>query len=317
MSNLTNSTIKRCLVWEVKNNRVVKTQMNSYMAVIWGTILLAVIVLEFIVIYATTKIQNLRRSPLYWMVISTFVNQALFGVTICIGEMTLCLGGPVGCISLKILHFFESLGKQSTVIGLTSLTLLQYLSVMSKSNNKMTTIDRYGKEFNIAIHLLYIWGISTLLSFIPVFIEHKVAITVPCLVSAVVLVFYIMLLCKLYVAINTRVGLPHVQSSDVRLVRSLRFIKGSGLLLLLTWIPACTARLSLFVRNATVQEDSKGISVLLHFSIIYPLCQPLLYIFVTREVRMYLSDLLGSYDINCTIINWHRAANIQPGPPLS
>ena len=286
MNNFTNSSLplKLCVIWDLYNHRVGRVKLALFSATLWGAILTTIVGINFFVNFVTYRIRSLRNSPFYGIIFSNFLNQLIFGVSICAGEITSSVITDINCTQLKVIYFFQVMGELSIILGIIALAILQYLHLKSREiNNQMSTIGRFGGQINIIFHLGYIWGVSIVLSIIPILIDHKSVITMPSLAAGIGLILYIIGMVKLYQLINAR----HLQSANDKLRHSLIFIKGSGLLILVTWVPDCTARMFWFLRKTNIVGDI-SLYFLSHCSVMYPVLQPLLYIFITKEVRDYL-----------------------------
>ena len=195
------------------------------------------------------------------IVISNFVNQLVFAISICAEEIVAHLVLR-SCIYLKILYFFQVLGELSTVLGLMALTILQYKKLTSSEiNNTMLRCNSSKPQHIIFYHLAYVWGISIILSFIPILINHKLVLTIPSLAAGIAIIIYIATMFKLHKNINARHVIRHTIYGNITLVRSLRFLKGSGVLLILTWIPPFIALLFwLLFKNQNSRAMNSGIS---------------------------------------------------------
>lgn len=315
MSNDSNgSELFECLIWDLYNQKQGRIQYKWFSVAVWVTILIIIISLHSIVIYVTAKVRENQKSSLYVMLLSTFMNQLIFALGTCVGEIISSVIDDLNCTTLKFIYFFEALGKTLTVFGLTSLTILQYLNVISQQrNNQMSTLHRFGKRFNSSAYLVYIWTISIIITLMPIIINEETALPIPSIAAAVVIILYVIVLFKLYTVVNTRVCIKHASRKRINSVRCLQFVKGSGVLLVLTWIPLCAARFSWYFGQTNEFGDT-GIYILSHVCVTYPIFQPLLYVFVTREVRAYFCKRTTSkctgIEVRSTMTSPPRRRNI-------
>lgn len=283
-----------CLIWDLFNYKQGRIQHDGYSTIVWTCILGAIVVINISIFVIRIKVPLYCTNIMYVLALSTFLNQALYGTSLCVGEILSLVMDRLSCAVLKQIYFLQELGQLSTILGIATLTFSQYKDVKLKQSilNQMSKTCENGLLLSNRRHIYFliafVWGTSIIMSALPILlVDVRLCLILPSLVGIVGVVSYIVILCKFYILIRGFNAMKRQDTTQLRLDRSLAFLRMSGLLLAVTWIPSVIARLFWFLERR--DELIGNISyILCSCAIIYPICQPLLYSYVTPEIRAYI-----------------------------
>ena len=276
--------------------KIVQERSSAIAVFIWVLLLLVIVFLNVLVIYAAAQIKILRQNAYHRVILSNFLANILYAFGCCCKHFS---HEKMSCDNLTAFTFLEVFGALACILGVMALSILQYCQLKSLDvNNKLSNHVMKRKRQHAIYHLLYVWTLGFIFSTttLPLGISEnlplgtKNILLIPIIASSMAIMLCIFFTCKTFMTItNHRKHLRRNSKSTFsdNLIRTERLLKGTGIILLVCWIPTIVGKLMLIYLPSD-QTLKKTLYFVVHSALSYPILHPILYGFKTKEVKKFI-----------------------------
>lgn len=255
---------------------------------VWFCILSGAVIINALVIYAMAKQKTSSQNIFHRIMISTFLGNIIYTFS---GTFVYILE-DISCKLLLVSKRVQTFGSTAVILAAMAISILQYQQVkVSDINNKLITGLTKRQQTRVTYHLIYIWTFSLVSSTLPLIYGYKIFMLLPNILSIKSIVVNLVYVYKTFKIVKkhrirlltTSLGKNYI----INLLRSERTLQGSGLLLILAWIPTLSAQWILLYLPMNANKI-KSIVTVTQVGLLYTIGQPILYILKTKEISKFL-----------------------------